>query len=100
MCIKGRAANIRSIENFLHSDRVVVLLQGQRNQCFVERFTRAPNAPVWFVHSVLPPIRHKSEQIVPNGTKLGGLFLSSSRLDLTLVTEHLSINRLMFRVKT
>src|SRR5260370_24374706 len=47
-------ANVRSIKNFLDSDRVVVLLQGQRNQCFVERFTRAPNAPVWSVHSILP----------------------------------------------
>src|SRR5712664_49833 len=54
MRIKGRAPNVRSIENFLDRDRVVVLLQGQRNQCLVERFLRAPNAPVWFVHSLLP----------------------------------------------
>jgi hypothetical protein len=31
-----------------------VLLQGQRNQRLVKRFPRTSNAPVGFVHSLLP----------------------------------------------
>jgi hypothetical protein len=48
--------------------------------------------------SLFPSFPHKREQNVPNGTKTRGLFLPSSHLNLTFVTEQLSIKGFMFRL--
>jgi len=46
MCVEGRSAHIRAVENLLHDDRVIRFLSDQRNKSFSQQVRRLLNPPV------------------------------------------------------